>query len=651
MSRDQSIVRAAIHPAIGVSRVGNSDDYFVGPQVTPFPEEPPGFYRDGDGNLKRQAALFRIYGYDADGAVVRELTADDATIRWSAHVANTKAAWYQWVLALDIPEAATTQCPRRNADIEGADRSSLVIDGGEITIEGRETYGDAFAFKGHFLGAEVALGALQTDAAGRLLFLPGRGVSASPTDAPIYDEEQENAFINANGWYDDVCDGPVTAEVVIDGQSIPCDAAWVLSAPPDYAPNVQAVRTLYDLLQNLFIEAGLLSFPSQISFRHDVYPILARLTTLQWVNRGFSVQYGLDGPYPFGDPTFIARLASLAPERAELRRQVLNAFRDPENPGSLQLPWAWIYGDAMEVPAGDSPRQNAAVSPTQYRILQLWAAGSFVDDWNEGPPPARRLEDLPLAEQPAMLDRAALEYCLADAFHPGCEVTWPIRHLTMFDAPFRFKHRPAGDPAPDYGPVLDQEIALSADGPLHAQGPGDLTRWMGLPWQADTAYCRSGYDQKYDPYIPTFWPATVPNQVLTEQAYEVLMNATDPAERQQAFEQRAAWVRLLVANGPSSTAGQMETMVRIFGSMGVVEPRKGPDDDPNIPATVMVESIGPGVSETPPVPAERAALKVAADAAEVSAATLLREALPDDTGWASADEAAQAPLPVSRRRE
>jgi anthranilate phosphoribosyltransferase len=47
---------------------------------------------------------------------------------------------------------------------------------------------------------------------------------------------------------------------------------------------------------------------------------------------------------------------------------------------------------------------------------------------------------VPLGEQPAMLDRAALEFCLADAFHPGCEITWPIRHTTMFMAPFRIRH-------------------------------------------------------------------------------------------------------------------------------------------------------------------------------------------------------------------
>ena len=53
-------------------------------------------------------------------------------------------------------------------------------------------------------------------------------------------------------------------------------------------------------------------------------------------------------------------------------------------------------------------------------------------------------------------------------------------------------------------------VALSADGPLAGSGPGDVTRWMAVPWQADTASCRSGYQYgptPVDPYLPTFWAA------------------------------------------------------------------------------------------------------------------------------------------------
>ena len=161
-----------------------------------------------------------------------------------------------------------------------------------------------------------------------------------------------------------------------------------------------------------------------------------------------------------------------------------------------------------------------------------------------------------------------------------------------------------------------------------------------------------GYDQKYDPYVPTFWPATVPNQVLTADAYDAMMRAGDLEERLRAFNRRAAWVRLLTDNGGSSTADQMMTMVRIFGSMGLVAPRPGPKGDPRIPSTVMVEDVGPGVKTTPaPAPALAAAPAVMAAPAAVHAPSALADAMPNDTGWASAEEAARAPLPVKHHSE
>lgn len=102
---DTVVVRAAIHPGIGIARMGDArDEFFVGPEVTAPPREEPGYYRDASGALKRQAARFRVYGYNAAGEVVRELTADNADIRWTAHLANRKADWYRFVTAMDIPE-------------------------------------------------------------------------------------------------------------------------------------------------------------------------------------------------------------------------------------------------------------------------------------------------------------------------------------------------------------------------------------------------------------------------------------------------------------------------------------------------------------------------------------------------------------------
>jgi hypothetical protein len=594
---DTTVVRAEIHPAIGIARMGNSEEFFLGPEVVePEPRE-PGFYRDAAGALKRQAARFRIYGYNAAGQVVGELTPDTADISWSAHVANRKASWYRWQLALDIPEAAGLRIPLRNAAVKGAAREGLVIDGGARTIRGKNAGGADCTFEGAFQGTPVYLGELRTDDSGRLLFLGGRGRSASPTMAPIFDPNDPTSFINADGWYDDASDGPVTATVTIENREIPVEPAWVVTAPPNYAPDVIAVRTLHDLLVDLYVRNGWMPLAEKVSFTNDVYPILRRLSGLQWVNRGFATQFGWGGPNDFEDPAYVARLARDPAAGGfdtwgELRRQVFNAFREPEPTDDNPRPWPWIYGDADEYVEGStSPRNNLALTWTQYETLRRWARGDFFADWESGRTATRDVDALAAAERPEMLTRAALHFCLADAFHPGCEVTWPIRHISMFTAPFRIRPRTDGKPDPYYGDKLTPAAALSADGPLWGQGPGDLTRWMGLPWQADTGFCRSGYDSSYDQYLPTFWPARVPNQVLTAEDYATVTDTSLPLEeRQAAFSRRAEWTRALGTLQAPPAGDQMMKMVDIFGSMGVVEVRPGLPDDPHFPAVMMVEN-------------------------------------------------------------
>ena len=112
--------------------------------------------------MKRQAARFRIFGLDAQGRVVRELTADDAAIEWTVHLANKKASWYQFETALDIPEAVPTSL--RNAAYQGAARDALVIDPGPRRVLGRNRL--ARFNNGDFLGKRVYLGELRTDGKG-----------------------------------------------------------------------------------------------------------------------------------------------------------------------------------------------------------------------------------------------------------------------------------------------------------------------------------------------------------------------------------------------------------------------------------------------------------------------------------------------------
>jgi hypothetical protein len=591
---DRTIVRAKIHPAIGIARVGNSrDHFFVGPEVDrpdPLDERAPVQYKDATGALKRQAARFRVYGYNAAGEPVAELTAHNAEIAWSVHVANLKAAWYEFQIALDIPEARDprqTPSALRNAGVTGADRASLAIDGGSRTISGADRHGPQYRFdSGRFMGRKVLLGEVRTDEAGRLLVLGGHGTSASSDGSPLTD------FANNDKWHDDVSDGPVTAEVTVRGRSIPVDPAWVITAPPNYGPNIVTVRTMHDLLYDAYMRCGWIPFPDRVSFTEHVLPIFERLANLQWVNHGFATKYGRGGREDLLDPDYLRRLASDSPEHRELRQQVWNAFRDWARDGESPLPWPWIYGDSMSRPP-ISFRQHMMLSDTQLRLLERWANGRFDPDLDLSAPRLRAIEDVPLCDQPEMLDRAALTFCLADAFHPGCEMTWPIRHTSMFMAPFRLRHRAIGDPEDNYGPTLTPDAVMVVDGPLYGQSPGSISRWMAVPWQGDTASCLSGYnmgfERRYDPYVPTFWPARVPNDVLTEHDYRIVMDVARPiGERQAAFERRAYWLRWLSRKYPQG----INEMVSEFGKLGVVEARPGPEDGAFGPVLHVESEVG-----------------------------------------------------------
>ena len=592
---DSVIVRAAIHPAIGIARVGDSvDGYYIGPEVTNPTSLPPGSYRDATGALKRQAARFRIYGYNAAGEVVAALNSNSAHIQWTVHLANRKSQWYQFQAAMDVPEAVDLTVPLRNKDVAPADRDSLAIDPGPRSISGSNSAGgnQYFFNTGTFKGVVVPLGEIRTDDHGNLLVLGGKGVSASPNGAPVYIESDPDSFNNANDWYDDISDGPVMATVTINDRQIPVESAWVSVAPPNYAPDIIGWRTLYECLVDVYTQNGWLPLPSTVSFTHDILPLLSRLNNLQWVNKGFAALYGGGCPLDFSNPELIAKLAQtpvgLADPYKELRRVLKNSFRPYNTPSNATGLWPWIYGDTYGSFQPNSPGKNLDLPAVQQTLLQRWVDGDFINDWSADYQPPQMLSQVPTAQQPAMLDKAALHFCLADAFHPGCELTWPMRHASMYTKPFRIRQRASSQKERVYGPNLTQPIVLEPGGPLYDQGPGDLTRWMAIPWQGDTGFCRSGYESAYDPYLPTFWPARVPNQVLTEDSYQIVMDTSRPRdERIAAYNTRLFWTRSL----PGDAVAAMMDMVANFQDMGIVEARPGIKGDPDFPEVIYVESL------------------------------------------------------------
>ena len=450
-----AITTIKIHPAIGIARVGNSrTEFFVGPELPSDRSPPHGGYKDRSLRVKRQAARYRVFGYDTGGNLVKELLASDATTTWTVHLANKKGAWRRF-------EGPRQDAAFRNAGV--TDRKSLIIDPGPRSLAAVNKI--AHFDSGSFQGTHVALGEIRTDEQGRLLVLGGFGRSASPANAPL--EE----FANNDGWFDDVSDGPVTATVKLrdTNQTIEAAGAWVIVGPPNFAPAIDSIITLYDVLLQVAVDKLGLILPDRPSFTRDIYPILNRATKLRWVSKlAGSAHQTLAGAIPPPGPD-------------ALRDAIFQRLRNPNDGSGADMPMIWsdnyrtqpARGGARRLMA-DHEAENQPVTKVQYLMMKQWKDGEFINDWT-GPPA------LDTQITPSGLDRASLEPCVGGAFYPGIEAGWLMRDVYRFDEAFRLSH-----------------TGLSA---------GDITKQMSVPWQSDFNDCK-----QEDPLA--WWPAQRPDDVF-----------------------------------------------------------------------------------------------------------------------------------------
>ena len=243
-----------------------------------------------------------------------------------------------------------------------------------------------------------------------------------------------------------------------------------------------------------------------------------------------------------------------------------------------------MYGDDVSIPQ-ESARQWLAVTPLQYAKLGAWARGRFIDD-RDGAVACRGTS------------RAGRGAARCGARPGGARVLpgrrVPPRHRGAVDAAVRPCGRARSGCAcarprskVDYGAKLTRDVVLAPDGPLQGSAPGDLTRWLGVPWHSDAASCRSGYQRRISTVLPTFWPARIPNQVLIEADYRIVMDRSRPlAERQAAFPRRHDWERFVARPTRPKT---LALMITEWPRLGMVTVRPGPGDA-EFPSTLKVET-------------------------------------------------------------
>ncbi|MGH1336896.1 MAG: LodA/GoxA family CTQ-dependent oxidase [Aureispira sp.] len=570
----------SIYPPIGIARIGNAPTYFLASEIPGIAPNPLEGYKDADGLIKKQAVKFKVYAFDKGGNVLGEITSEVATINWHIHVANVKAAWYKFNNALDLPQAGV---PSKYRNFSESDRAQLAITPSPIEITGESIISDNYNFNdGKFYGKEVNLGKVETDNKGRVIFIPGDG------DAHSKDNKPPITFANNEGWHDDTCDGIVRATVEISGESFEAKPAMVAVTPPNFGQGLFGVVTMNDVVQNLFIRE--MNYPDSaakgVVFYEHIYPMLERMTNTQWVNEGFSVLFGHNSPSDFTNPSLLKILEDPSEDCRNVREKVFKWFRDPNSlayePQQVPAFYGDGFGEYEELAIVDLP-----ITPTQYERLRKWAQGAFT----KGTPAKKKVfEELSLEEQIDALNQAPLEECLGGPFHPGIELTWPMRVKTMWEEPYRLKVVGKGEPTDlEFGPLLSPQIALSKDGPLSKSGPGSLTRWLGVPWQTDEASCLSGYNPSTYLPLPSFWAARVPNQVLSEDGFERVNDENvNIAQRLKHFDYRQDWLRDL---GPDYLK-KLQKMVNDWHHLGIVAKQEDSTQDSSgfLPQVAWVES-------------------------------------------------------------
>ncbi|MEA1053233.1 CTQ-dependent glycine oxidase GoxA [Lamprobacter modestohalophilus] len=614
------IARVGIYPAIGICRVGGSQKWFLAPELPGVPPRPEGGFKDGTSKLKKQVQRFRVYAFDSEGRVISEVTDAEAKIEWRVHLANSKAAWYGFNNPLDNADAPGLPGQQRNQYFHTREQRErmLVIDPGAVSISGVKVNWDGdsadHAMTGRFWDSvDVSLGQVRTDEAGRLLVVPADGIADSPRGAPI------TSFADNDGWYDDWCDGPVDATVTLpDGRVLQADGAWLASVGPNFAPEIPPISTLYDVINSMNWEEGWTDLPEgPLSFRRDIYPTFRRTALMEWVSAAANLRKGWLDIGDFSDPDYLKRLADSSADNKAFRLEVLSNFRDPNAMSQtafieqhLKIPM--MPGDGVN--HNSSPLTWFQFPKLQYKMLELWAEGSFVDDFSDATlDQVTTIDQLPVAVQPHALTEAALEPCSGGAFHPGVELSYYLRlaplyqrHANADAEPFRIARGNRASLVQNVGMIIDFEAVTTAKNgetpPIGPQMPGDLTRWMGLPWQPDAFSCQRVVMQDDFP-TPVWWPALLPVDVLPEVYYEQMMREDLSAEeRVKFFENRVWWARGVPGIGYHANASYWDgirNMIDMWQEMGFVMARPGPADGQRpagIPKTVYVE-VGRGSVE------------------------------------------------------
>jgi hypothetical protein len=560
--------------------------FFIGPEVPGYGATgagggkgtavPP--YKQSPGTLKRQAARFRIWRYTWDAGKKEYLPdAEDLdltkvkSIKWTVELANRKASFFEFHGTNGEDPGATFNPRRRNRRITAGRAAKLEIIPGPRSIGGLLAGPVVFDLAVPEIPITF-LGELHTDDKGRLIVAGGYGKSlqsavlAAASGVPV--PQPLRTYANNPTWFDDVSDGPVTAEIELNGgqkiSSDEIDPAWVIVGPPDFAPALRSVVSLYDVMTDVWVRSKALDVSGKSGapkwlrdmrndwsdtsgftnfrpdFVRDVYPILQAVINTRWVHMpAQSFHFHWDW----------AKLSDTSAAAAPERKRIFERIRRPPSLTGLPEPASSVMPRLMgdeevnehtaaprdedgnadpaaprrAISAIGGPKSWLSVTAVQYAILRRWMLGQFD---KPGWPASNKPEDLPAppaAITPWGLDQAALEGCVGGAFFPGIEVGWLIRNWRLYETKsaqesvFRivpWRHRLDGTVMKNAAkkPLLRTlrygSMAAGVDLTIQA---GYFTQQMALPWPADFLSCGR---YVHEGIMAGWWPAQRPDDLF-----------------------------------------------------------------------------------------------------------------------------------------
>lgn len=589
-----------IHPGIGIARLGNSDNFYLAPEqpgVLPVECDAEGneildgngqpqrisTFKDNDlSKIKKQAARFKIYAYDDDedkcgkeikiGGKYKFILQTSVTalqtvegvvkdIEWTVHLANKKASWYEFMETAGSHGYAPDH-PLRNASVKNPDkRRQLIIDPGPLTVNSKNSTasfkkGQNPGYPQNFPPEDIkpnkidSLGNLMVTRQGdhqRLVILGGSGNSGS-TKTPVI-----TSFVNNDGWFDDISDGPVTAKISFEYDFIyyvgnekkvqkktsSMDVqvpAWVVVGYPRYVPEMEDMITLDEVMYDLYVREmayapqiygvppydkasnspktpeELVIWQNEARFNPDYFPKFYK-ELWPMLSRPENYKYTYDFDYfAGGDPhntgtggNFDQSALSIPPDASGYDRYKVNReflYRIMRMPYQRNDYYADVNLNSnkprlMPMLCGNNPISNTSpdkflsMTKTQLFFLGQWANGKFVnecEEWGECNKDCKN----PWAKAPEKgveIDRGVLSNLLGGAFCPGGELSWIVENPAIYSEPYRIKHASylAGQLSLPK-PVADIDGSPAADISAGLE-PGDLTKYIGIPWQADFHEC------------------------------------------------------------------------------------------------------------------------------------------------------------------